>query len=86
VEPPRDYPEARLGRLAARLGIPACLLLPRFEQERDVVLPYRKYHLNRGGHRIAAEAIYELLLGEGWVREGAGRSAPLAGRGRPHST
>ncbi len=67
----RDYPEQRLGRLAARLGIPACMLLPRFEQRREVVLPYRKYHLSPGGHRVAAEALYGLLAGQGLVRERA---------------
>ena len=65
----RDYPEQRLGRLAARLGVPACLLLERFEQNRKVVLPYRKYHLSSGGHRVAAEGIYELLVEAGIVRE-----------------
>jgi hypothetical protein len=65
----RDQPERRLGRLAARLGIPACLLLERFEQNREVVLPYRKYHLSSGGHRVAADGIYELLVGAGIVRE-----------------
>jgi lysophospholipase L1-like esterase len=86
VIPVRDYPEQRLGRLAARLGIPAGLLLPRFEQSRERVLPYRKYHLNREGHRVAAEAIFELLVGEGWVRERAGaQGAPAPGPGPAHS-
>jgi hypothetical protein len=77
----RDYPEQRLGRLAARLDIPACLLLERFERNREAVLPYRKYHLNVAGHRIAAEGIHELLVEEGIVRERT--DAP---QGSPHST
>jgi hypothetical protein len=76
----RDLPEQRLARLAARLGIPACLLLERFEQNRDVVLPYRKYHLSSGGHRVAAQGIYEILVGAGIVRE---REPGTAGRARP---
>jgi hypothetical protein len=76
----RDLPERRLARLAARLGIPACLLLERFEQNRDVVLPYRKYHLSSGGHRVAAQGIYEVLVGAGIVRE---REPGTAGRARP---
>jgi hypothetical protein len=80
-EPPpvalrRDRPERRIERVAGRLGIPACLLLARFERERELVLPYRKYHLNREGHRIAAEEICDCLLAAGLVRERRAEAAP----------
>jgi hypothetical protein len=79
----RDQPEQRLARLAARLGIPTCLLLERFEQDREVVLPYRKYHLSPGGHRVAADGIYELLVGAGIVRErGPSGPRPAPGHSR----
>jgi hypothetical protein len=65
----RDHPERVLARLSRRLRIPALLLLDRFERDREVVLPYRNYHLNVGGHRVAAEEIYALLLRTGLVRE-----------------
>jgi lysophospholipase L1-like esterase len=79
----RDQPERRLEQLAGRLGIPALLLLERFERSREVVLPYRKYHLNSGGHRLAADAIYELLVEAGLVR-GRGAEGPRPAPG--HST
>jgi hypothetical protein len=60
----RDQPERRLGALGERVEIPVLSLLGPFEQNRSLVLPYRKYHLNLEGHRIAAEALYGWLLAE----------------------
>jgi lysophospholipase L1-like esterase len=61
----RTYPEDRLGRLLERLGVPAVMMLPRLVEQRDVALPYWKYHLNPEGHRLTAEALHDALVAEG---------------------
>ena len=71
----RDYPERRLGRLFQRLGRPIAVMLPAFMEHSELVLPYRRYHLNREGHRLVAEALRDLVV-ESVIAPGTGRTQP----------
>ncbi|HSE40300.1 MAG TPA: hypothetical protein VLH08_05995, partial [Acidobacteriota bacterium] len=59
-----DYPEKRLVVFLNRMNIPSVVLLDVFEKHADEVLPYVDGHLNRAGHRIAADELYKAMLSE----------------------
>lgn len=61
----RDYPEQRLSALFTRLGVASVMLLNDFEPYASEVLPFLGGHLNVAGHRRAAEALYQKLVGSG---------------------
>jgi hypothetical protein len=63
--PPRttaDYPERRLGRLFARLGVPSVMLKDVFDRNVDLYFPLIAGHFNPESHRLTAEAIYKKML------------------------
>jgi hypothetical protein len=60
----RDYADRRVKAFADQLHVPSVSLLELFDKNEGIVLPYRGGHLNPEGHRLAAQAIYDTLLGE----------------------
>jgi hypothetical protein len=68
--PPRttaDYPERRLGRLFARLGVPSVMLKEVFDRNVDLYFPLIAGHFNPESHRLTAEAIHAKLIEAGLV-------------------
>jgi len=69
--PPRttaDYPERRLGRLFARLGVPSVMLKEVFDRNVDLYFPSIAGHFNPESHRLTAEAVYQRLIESGLVQ------------------
>lgn len=57
----RDYPERRLERIFAEMGVPCVAMLEPFQSRPDVFFPTRGGHLNPAAHRFLAEVLLSRL-------------------------